>query len=88
MKALGKIVIVKHLDSKPQSSLLEIPETASGTRIGPVKATVVGIGTKSEHRHDLLPGYTVLVPFHLGTRIQDGLIIYDDEDVLAKICES
>lgn len=88
MQALGKVVIVKHINSTPTSSLIEIPDTAVGNRVGPVKAIVRSVGTKSEHRRDLLPGDTVIVPFHLGTRMKDGYIVYDDEDVLAVICES
>lgn len=88
MKALGRIVIVKHLDTAPiKSSLISLPDNVvDAPHTKAVEAEVVAVGSKSVYNNLLFPKSKVLVPFHLGTRQQiedQKVVIYDDGDVLA-----
>lgn len=92
-KLLGDTILVEHISVPTTSNLIEIPETAQHSiHTTNVQAKVIGVGTKC--RHDLIHGDVVLVPYHLGTRLDiikyprasgNSLIIYDGEDVLAII---
>ena len=93
MRALGDILIVEYIE-KPMthSGLIELPESAQEhVHCVPVKARIASVGSKFRFRNDILPGDTVIVPFHLGTRLpkehssDKQLIVYDGEDVLAKV---
>lgn len=84
-------ILVQHLDSKPVSASIYIPETASSQRVGLVEARVVQVGNEFKYKDDVKVGDKVLVPVHFGTRmlcLQDELIdplyiMYDGEDVMA-----
>lgn len=93
IKTLAKDVIgVTHISSPIESSIIEIPETAKDSvRTVLVKAQVRLIGSKFRFKDEVKVGDLVYVPYHLGNRMHsimfDGkvLILYDGEDVLAKV---
>lgn len=88
MQFLGEVVVVEHLLQKETASGLHIPETVEGNlgrHTVPVKAIVKYLGSKVNCEHIAVKD-TVLVPYHLGTRIErngEKLVVYDFEDVIA-----
>ena len=97
MRALGDVLIVEHIEKPMQhNGLIQLPESVQEhVHCIPVRAKIISIGSKFRHRSDILPGDIVVVPFHLGTRLpredvsksSPQYIVYDGEDVLAKIEE-
>ena len=82
-RLLKDVIGVKHISKPITSSILHVPETVSQNSIANVEAVVVLIGEKFRFKDDVKIGSIVLVPNHFGTRMENDLIIYDGEDILA-----
>jgi len=85
MKLLGDHILAEALEPEALTpSGLVLPPTADNQKTG-IRVRILLIGAKFRHTSDVSVGDVVLVSKYLGnalSKLQDGIRLYDGEDVL------